>query len=212
MEEEPLHSIRFKRAGVEFEMTAAPADVAKVWESLEQSVVAAFLDEDSDESHLPGRANNGQAPEKEEKSKAKRKGGGRKRSTRKSAAKAGEDEVLKTLLAAPLDNFPELGADPKALYAAYATLSWAEQELNLEGLTASEIQGFLSKKMRLKNTVAAYRNAMKARNKAVDFAGSPERFRLMAPGKRSLESYLQVMSDGGTVSEAEQAGTKAEKR
>src|ERR1019366_3715042 len=37
-----LHSIRFKREGVEFELTGTQADVQKVWTALESSVVSTF--------------------------------------------------------------------------------------------------------------------------------------------------------------------------
>jgi hypothetical protein len=196
-----------KRGGNEFELTGSQEDVARAWITLEPSVVAAFQDNDP-ETEPQGSQTDGNGERKAPKQAPKKRVQPQRQKTKKQDQQ--QDETLETLLAAPRDKFPELGKSPKALYAAYATLNWANEELGIDGLTASEIREFLLKKKRIKNTAAAYRNALKNRDRAVDFSGSPERFRLMAPGERSNAAYVEAVASGSTVRDAEQAADQAE--
>jgi hypothetical protein len=204
-----LHSIKFKRNGVEFEMAGSADDVAKAWAALEPTVVASF---EAAASATPTRrrsTSSGTGFPSEGGN-----GGGRKRTTRKRAMATpaeGRSGNLSTLLAAQVDDFPEIGETPTALYAAYATLMWASDKLEIDGLTADEIQQFLQQKLRIKNTSNAYRLAFKSQPRAVDASNTrPAVFKLMRPGERALEAYLESVQKGGTAADAEAAAQKAE--
>jgi hypothetical protein len=201
MANDQLHTIRFKRGSDEFELTGSQEDIARAWTTLAPSVVATFQE---DEKEAVPKADQRDVSTQASKKRTQPKRGKRKQPTQDA------DDMLEKLLGAPLDKFPELGKSPKALYAAFATLNWSNEELGIDGLTASEIREFLLKKKRIKNTAAAYRNALKNRDRAVDFSGSPERFRLMAPGERANAAYVEALANGSTVREAERAADQAE--
>ena len=66
-------------------------------------------------------------------------------------------------LAAPMDDFPNLGEEPGARYAGYAVLRWARDQHGIEdGLTANEdLKTFLSRRMLIGFTSDAYRFAFR---------------------------------------------------
>jgi len=208
MAEEPLHSIRFRRDGVEFEMTGTREDVAAAWDALQAPVVAAFTGtrQAAPKKELPGEENGEEDANKTP--KRRRKPGTRKAS---GGGAAGSENLTK-LLGSQVHDFPEIGDDPGALYAGYATLQWARDKLGIDGLTAADVRTFLADKLRIKYTSNAYRQAFGTTPKAIDRTGNrPQVFKLMAPGARALKAYIDKVSKGGTVAEAQAAGDEAER-
>jgi hypothetical protein len=207
-----VHTIRFKRDGVEFELTGSEADVQKAWSALESSVVSAF-----------GRGTaQHQAPAPEPQAKGKSSDGGegqtkvRKRTSRRSAGGTkspdGRADVLKKLLDADHDTFPELPDDAQAVYKALAALQWARETLAIDGLSIGEIRTFLSEKLRYSETAPAYRYGLNQLPRATNGTGSPKVYKLMRPGDQALEAYLKTVRAGGSESDAEQAGAAAEQK
>src|SRR4051794_28648315 len=122
--EGPMHSIKFKRNGVEFEMSGSADDVAKAWAALHPTVVASF---EHAASRTPRRENTSESASTTDNGGD----GARRRTTRKRGPSTGERATssnLPMLLAAQVDDFPEIGETPTALYAAYATLKWARDK------------------------------------------------------------------------------------
>jgi hypothetical protein len=193
MADATLHSIRFKDGEVEFEMTGTADDVTRVWLLLEGPVTRAFTSEQGSRSN--NRAS-GSAPT-DDKTRKKTK-----RTTRTAAANsgpssttAGRDENLDKLLSAPVEDFPEIGDDPAALYAGLATLSWARHSLEIDGLTISEVHKFLSQKWRLSHTAEAYRFAFKQQPRYFQSSGRPAVFKLMSRGEKALAEHVRGESE-----------------
>jgi hypothetical protein len=207
-------TIRFKRGDVEFELVGSASDVSRAWASLSGVIANAFA-----ESTPPRERGSGEGDTQGE--QTTRKQTARKKTTRKktTARAAGgtrgqakdRSKTLQKLLDAKRDTFPDLGSSPTALYAGYATLSWARKELDIDGLTASEIQKFCQQKLRIRNTAAAYRNAFNSVPKAVDASNDyPAVFRLMRPGEEALSTYLEQVAKGVSESDAATAADKVE--
>jgi hypothetical protein len=206
-----LRGFRFKRDGVEFELTGSQTEVEKAWGALESSVVSAFT-----EAQGGGRRRQQHAPDPD----ASEMGKGRtktktksRRATSGTAKPAGErDEILKKLLDADFDTFPELPNNATAVYTGFATLRWAKDELDIDGLTITEIHRFLSDKLRYGQTGEAYRYAFKQLPRATNATGSPKVYRLMRPGGEALDAYLKTVAAGGSEKDAEKAGAEAEQK
>jgi hypothetical protein len=90
-----------------------------------------------------------------------------------------------------------VGHKPGSLLAGFALLSWAHKKLQIDGLTAPEIQAFYDAKWRLKRTPQAYGQALSARQRSgeIDVKGSPRVFRLMNPGESALAEMLKKVAD-----------------
>jgi hypothetical protein len=202
MAEEQLHSIRFRRDDVEFEMTASASDIASAWARLEP-VLMTVLGEATRET---GRT--GARETQREAADSRRR---RRAATSRARQEGDRADIANQLASAAIDEFPELGQSPQGLYVAYAALKWARDELGIDGLTPSEIQHFAAQRLRLRNTQGAYRNALNRAGRAVDVRGNrPQVFHLMAPGERALEAYVREVERGGSPDEAEAAGQAAE--
>jgi hypothetical protein len=212
---EGLHTIRFKRDGVEFEMTGSQEDVEKAWAALEPSVVSAFT-----EAQTGGRRRQQQASEPDPgdqgngngKPKAKPKPKSRRSASGATKSGGEREEILTKLLDADFDTFPELPNNAKAVYTGLATLRWARDELGIDGLAITEIHRFLSDKLRYGQTSEAYRLAFKSLPRATNATGTPKIYRLMRPGDDALDAYLKTVAAGGSEKEAEQAGAEAEQK
>src|SRR2546422_2570716 len=110
MTEADNHSIRFKRGGIEFELTSTADQVAAVWTSIEPSVVDAFTNgEVHEEDTDTGESENGSGGVTGRKTTT----GRRRRTTRRRAsgstdAGGGRAEVVSQLAEADLTKFPKL--------------------------------------------------------------------------------------------------------
>lgn len=204
---EQLHSLRFKKGGVELELTGTRDDVMGAWQKLEGAAVEAFASESSRPEPAPSTGSSTQGsktPERKPRKKTTR--------TRASSGESKREDNLSKLLAAQVDEFPEVGDSPTALYAGYATLRWAKDSLGIDGLTAKEIQTFLQQKLRIKNSPNAYRLAFSGQPRAVDASDDyPAVFRLMRPGETALDVYLKKVAKGASAAEAQAAGDEAER-
>lgn len=202
-------SMRFRRDGVEFELSGSAEDVRKAWTALEALVVAAYAEPARSSANSGtkrlGEGSTGETPGRRP----------RRKSTRGSTAtgEAKPESNLSKLLAARVDEFPEIGDNPTALYAGYAVLRWAKETLGIDGLTATDIQEFLQQNLRIKNSSNAYRVAFANQPRAVDASGDrPAVFRLMRPGEKALDAYLNKVATGATAAEAQAAGDEAEQK
>jgi hypothetical protein len=197
-------TIRFKRDGVEFELTSSQEDVARAWASLEESIVGAFKAPPS----RRGASGGGEAASQEGARRTQR----RKASGAGGGASASQDDVRTKITQAQLDDFPELGTDPSALVVGYAVLRWARDKLGIEELTAPHIYAVSHDRLRVPHTVSAYREAFRVRPRAVhkNTAVKPQSFKLMNPGDQALDTYLSSLAAGGTAAEAEAKAAEAE--
>src|SRR5690242_16933695 len=117
---EELHSIRFKTADAEFELRSTAEEVAKARAFLEDAVLAALSGSGTSDV-IPETDGTGQAAAQGDavKRTAKRRPT-RRRSTTRQTDGGERAEIRETLLAAPVEDFPDIGAKPNALYAGYA--------------------------------------------------------------------------------------------
>jgi hypothetical protein len=193
--ETTLHTIRFKDGDIEFEMTSSPEEVARVWSLLEATVSQAFASDRPARPQTPasmgGSTSNGKKPRKQ-----RRKATAPSSASASSASGGARDTSLDALLAASVEDFPEIGKDPSALIAGLATLSWARNSLQIDGLTISEIHKFLSQKWRLSFTAEAYRFAFKQYPRMFQSSGRPTVYKLMSRGETALNEHIQEASKG----------------
>jgi len=182
---EPLHSLRVKARDVEFELTSTAEEVAAARALLTPLVEAAFSgsgppDEDAGSAadHVPQRKRKRRPPS----SGSRRSGDGDR------------EGVLEKLLDASVDRFPNVGDNPSSQLASYAILAWALDELEIDGLTAQEIQAFYDKRRRLKRSYQAYAQALAKRvpSGEIDIKGDkPQVYRIMNTGKTTLKGLLE---------------------
>lgn len=191
-----LHTIRFKTGSVEFELTSSAPEVAKARELLADAITAAFSnppDEDAAGSE-PGDVSGDSTTKKTRKRRSSRR-------SNTSAVSGGSDARNATrdkLLGASLEGFPPVGDKPASLLAGYALLSWAHKKLDIDGLTAQEIQAFYNGKWRLKRSYQAFSQALakRVRTGDVDVQGSnPQVFRLMSSGETELAGMLKKANE-----------------
>jgi len=186
---------------VEFELTSTPAEVAKLQKAHEPAVFAALAgDRESprsldDDLTVVAALKTGAA---------KRPAARRQRVIRELKGGEGEERarVWQNLLAAAPDGFPSIGARPDALYAAYMLLRWARETLDIEGLTAHEIQAFLTMKLHLPYASEAYAAAIasRAHNGEVEVLGDqPKVYRLTESGERLLRKRIRLTNGEGAV-------------
>jgi hypothetical protein len=186
-------------------MTGSAADVAAAWDALRPAVIQAFsaptttrtdAKRGASEDGPPGadRPTGVEVPQP----KARRT-----RTAARAPRATGRADVIQRLMDAPLENFPELGDEPAALLAGYATLKWAHDALELEDLQIGELHAFLNQRLRIPHTANAYRNAFANNPRAVHGVGRPAAFRLMTPGEKTLRTYLQQVEAGASASDAE---------
>lgn len=203
---EQAHSIRFKRDGVEFELTGSETDVQKAWSALESSIVGAFGRAAEQHPRAPKPDSEKQTADTGDmQTKAKRRGG-----RRTTGGKT--DEVLDKLLNADFDTFPALPDDAQAVYTGLATLQWAKDTLGIDGLTIAQIHKFLSQKLRYSQSQNAYTNAFSRSPRSTNGTGTPKIFRLMRAGDAALGAYLKAVAAGGSEKDAEKAGAEAEQK
>jgi hypothetical protein len=187
-----LHTIRFKREGVEFELTGSREEVTRAWESLKPAVVTAFEQATSNGSTRPSTTENGDVESGEGKAKKRRrKTGGQQRRAATSSERA---DVEKKLTETPLDGFAQIGSDPSARIAGYAALDWARTKADTDGLTAQEIQRFLSSRLRIKNTYQAYAAALGGRVKSGEIDKVGNLFKLMGKGEDALAEHVKKVA------------------
>lgn len=204
--DEDLHHIRFRRGEVEFELSGSSSQVNTVWSALAKSVTDALQ---SPSSQSASDAKKG-SPKYEGTPPAQKKTPARKRSTPPGAGKTDRNAIQTALADAKLDEFPELGTSPTALYVGSAVLRFARDALGQDGLTISEVRDFAANRLRVPNTSPAYRSAFKRERRALDKSGSPAVYRLMKPGDAALDAYLATVAAGGGTAEAEAAASEAE--
>jgi hypothetical protein len=195
---EQLHTVRFKRGSVEFELTSTAAEIAEVRRVLEPAFFAALSRPARDEkaAALDHALGSIAATAAEGAREPRRPRSPRRLETRETLGRAG---VWEKLLGAELDEFPVLGDRPDALYAAYALLRWARDTLNLDGLTAHEIQAFLTMKLHLPYASEAYAASMIAREPVgeVEIIGDhPKVYRLTKRGERFLRADVVASAAG----------------
>jgi hypothetical protein len=187
---EPLHTIRFRSGGMEFELISTAEEVAKAREALEPLLLAGLDVGEVDELGGESPAGDGATTRKRTpKRPAKRK----RRSTASEVTGDARGEIRSRLLDAPLEGFPEIGQKPVSMYAAYAVLSWAHSKLGIDGLTAQEIQEFMREKWRLGRSYQAYSKPMNGRLRTGEVHASgdaPRVYRLMGPGETALKKWL----------------------
>jgi len=197
---EQLHTVRFKRGNVEFELTSTPAEVAKLRKVLEPAVLAALAgDHDS-----PRSLDEDLTVVAAVKTETAKRPARRPRVLHDVQGGEGEQRatVWQNLLAAAPDGFPSIGARPDALYAAYMLLRWARETLDIEGLTAHEIQAFLTMKLHLPYASEAYAAAIasRAHNGEVEVIGDqPKVYRLTESGERLLRKRIGMTNGKGAV-------------
>jgi hypothetical protein len=208
--DDAVHSIKLKRHGIEFELTGSAEVVGEAWAALQPTVVDSFPTTASPSRRRRTTSRKGASTTESEVS-----GGDsapRRRTAKRAAATSdGASKNIDALLAAHMEDFPEIGDEPPGLYAAYATLKWASDKLQIDGLTAVEIRQFLRNELGIKNTSNAYRMAFKDQPRAVDASSTyPTVYKLMHPGERALEAYLASVQQRATTAEAEAAAQRAE--
>src|SRR6185437_11599169 len=106
-------------------------------------------------------------------------------------------DVTEKLMNTSLDGFAKVGNKPSARIAGYAALDWARKKAGIDGLTAPEIQEFLSSRLRLKNTYQAYAAALGGQVKSgeVDRIGTkPRIFKLMGSGETALAEHVKSLA------------------
>jgi hypothetical protein len=188
-----LHTIRFKRGGVEFELIGSEERVIEAWTKLEDAVVAAFAEDAEESSSGDPSAENGNGKDRQA-TKTKRR-------TKSFKGHQGDDalraDVAEKLSNTSIDGFAKLGSKPSARFAGYAALDWARKKADIDGLTAPEIQEFLSSRLRIKNTYQAYAAALggQAKSGEIDKLGTrPRIFRLMNPGEEALAAHVKGLA------------------
>jgi hypothetical protein len=192
--ENELHTIRFKRGSVEFELTGSEGQVATAWTALEPAVVGAFeqgssYDDVGDEQAIDNGSGNGDAPKKRRK---------RTTSAQRSATTNSERaDVDKLLMETSLDSFDfaQLGNNPSSRIAGYAVLDWAHKKLDTDGLTSQEIQKFLSVRLRVKATYQAYAHALSLRVKVGEIDKVGNIYRLMGKGEEALAAHVKKVAE-----------------
>jgi hypothetical protein len=185
---------------VEFELTSTPAEVAKLRKALEPAVLAALAGDHESPRSLDDDLTVVAAVKTETVKRPAR----RPRVLHDLRGGEGEQRarVWQNLLAAAPDGFPSIGARPDALYAAYMLLRWARETLDIEGLTAHEIQAFLTMKLHLPYASEAYAAAIasRAHNGEVEVIGDqPKVYRLTESGERLLRKRLGMTNGKGAV-------------
>ena len=206
MADDRSHSIRFKRGATEFEMTGSATEIGAAWRRLESAVVEAFTsvedidDDDGADVAAAGAGTSATAP----KTPTPRKRTSRRRNTSGSSGGAPSEraDVKEKLAAASMEKFPKVGPKPSARYAAFATLSWANKELKIDGLTAPEIATFMADRRRIKRSQQAFGQALSGRVSVgeVDVQGDPRVFRLMGEGETALAAFVAEQAKSGTGS------------
>jgi hypothetical protein len=189
-----LHSIRFKDGDVEFELIGSASDVEKVWVLLEEHVTRAF----ATERPVRGRTTSNGSDGDGSKTPTKTRRSSRTAVGTSDGGSAARSDILQKLLGASIEDFPEIGDEPSAFLAGLATLSWARNELEIDGLQISEIHKFLSKKLRLSYTTEAYRFAFKQHPRMFNTTGRPTTFHLMSRGDKELSKQLAELANKGT--------------
>jgi hypothetical protein len=186
-----LHTIRFKREGVEFELTGSQEEVARAWTSLEPAVVAAFekAPPSGDSRQATENGDSGEATTK----KRRRRTSGQRRSGTTINERA---DVKQKLAETPLDGFAEIGNKPTSRMAGYAALAWAHKKAGIDGLTSQEIQRFLSSRLRIKNTYQAYAAALGARVKSGEIDKVGNLYKLMGKGENALAEHVKTGAEG----------------
>jgi hypothetical protein len=187
-----MHTIRFKRGGIEFELTGSQEQVSRAWGSLEASVVTASTQAVSNgdaEGAENGNGESGEAPKKKRRKAAT--------SRRNAATNDERAEVEAKLKETSLDGFAHLGSNPSSRIAGYAALSWARAKADVDGLTAQEIQRFLSSRLRVKATYQAYAAALGGRVKDGEVDKVGNLFRLMGKGDTALAEHVKKVAEGG---------------
>jgi hypothetical protein len=185
-----MHTIRLKVGEAEFELIGTMEQVSTAWKALQSAVVGAMK---PSAPTKPMRARNAAgtteaaAPRRE-----------RRPARRTPAPKGGRSErpdVMEKLVKADFATFPDLPSDAKSLYVGLATLRWARDQHGIDGLALTELQKFLAEKASRTQPVEAYRSAFKQlRAGEVHSTGSPKVYRLMAPGEKLLDAYLQTVA------------------
>lgn len=190
-----LHTIRFRREGVEFELTGSQEEVARAWVSLESAVVSAFL-QAAPNGDAPGSTAEAGAGESGEGTtrKRRRRPGGQQRAS--GTSNNGRAEVEKLLTETSLDGFAQLGSSPTARMAGYAALEWAHNKAGVDGLTSQEIQKFLLSRLRIRNTYQAYAHALGGRVKSGEIDKVSNLYKLMGKGKDALAEHVQKIAEG----------------
>jgi hypothetical protein len=187
-----MHTIRFKRGGIEFELTGSQDEVSRAWGSLESAVVTAFTQAASSGDTEPtenGSGESGDTPKKKRRKAA---------TSRRNAATNNERaEVEAKLKETSLDGFVQLGSNPSSRIAGYAALSWAREKADVDGLTAQEIQRLLSSRLRIKATYQAYAAALGGRVKDGEVDKVGNLFRLMGKGDTALAEHVKKVAEGG---------------
>jgi hypothetical protein len=193
---EQLHTVRFKRGSVEFELTSTAAEIAEVRRILEPAFFAALNRPARDEKSPALDVALGSFAATAGETAPRRPRSPRRFESHETLGRTG---VWEKLLVAPLDDFPALGERPAALYAAYALLRWARETLSLDGLTAHEIQAFLTMKLHLPYASEAYAASMISREPVgeVEILGDhPKVYRLTKRGERVLDADVVSSAAG----------------
>ena len=143
MASEPLHTLRFKHGSAEFELTSTADEVAGARAALSEAILAAFTNAEPEGDE--GGNGSSTAP--------KRKTSGRRQTKPKGPASEGSGNTKGPWTRSSLrlsDGFPDIGKQPEARWAAYAVLSWAHKVLEIDGLSAQDIQKFMAARWRMK--------------------------------------------------------------
>jgi len=204
-------AIRLKIGDAELELVGSREDVQRAWETLQPSVLGLFAGRSDP---LPPADGDGVAPDLDEPKPKKPTPSKRpnRRVGRPPGNSNGREAFLEKLLTADFDSFPELPNDAQAVYTGLATLRWARDQLDIDGLSISEIHKFLSEKLRYSQTAQAYRYAFNQLPRATNAAGNPKVYRLMRAGDHALDAYFETIAAGGSQKEAETAGADAERQ
>ncbi len=186
------HILRFKRGGIEFEIVSTAEQVATVWMSIEPSVVEAFASGEVEEEEETEQVEP-TTTEGTDRTRTRRRRTTRRRAPGSGEGRGGRAEIASRLADADLTKFPKLPARPSAQMVGYATLHWAHSELDIDGLTATEIARFNTDRRRFSRTHQAFTQALGKRVSSgeVDVRGTPQVFRLMADGETALKTYIE---------------------
>lgn len=103
--------------------------------------------------------------------------------------------------------YPDVGATSRVADRALKVLQLANDDLGVDGLTASEISEILTKRFRLPVTQNAVNIALERETTTVDVrvVAGVKRFHIMAPG----EEYLKKLRSGDTLSRGRRQKTRA---